>query len=80
MWLQDLDEGVKAADAAAKSVETPGRPLGEKSDLHDSGIVTSRESVSSAKSHKSGKGILGRWFGKSNKVSTSPTADRIERK
>ncbi|KAI8821384.1 kinase-like domain-containing protein [Fimicolochytrium jonesii] len=74
---KNLDDNVRAAQEAAQDDEHPGTPLGqEKSGTHDSGVVTSRESVSSAKSQKSGKGILGRWFGKSNKVSTAGGVDR----
>ncbi|KAJ3169647.1 hypothetical protein HDU88_000838 [Geranomyces variabilis] len=65
------EENVRAAEtAAARTDEQPGRPLGDKPAEHDSGVVTSRESVNSAKSGKSGKGnFLSRLFGKPNQVS-----------
>ncbi|KAI8914784.1 hypothetical protein PhCBS80983_g00816 [Powellomyces hirtus] len=71
------DANVRAAETAARTDEEPGRPLGEKNEDHDSGVITSRESVGSAKSQKSGKGFLGRWFGKTaNKVGESGSSDR----
>ncbi|KAJ3023050.1 calcium calmodulin-dependent protein kinase type 1G [Thoreauomyces humboldtii] len=72
------DANVRAAEVAARTDEEPGRPLGEKTDGHDSGVITSRESVSSAKSAKSKGNFLGRWFGKSNKVAESN--ERSERR
>ncbi|KAI9091839.1 kinase-like domain-containing protein [Phlyctochytrium arcticum] len=63
------EDGVKAAETAARAVaeddssENPGRPLGDKTELHDSGVVTSRESVKS-KDGKSGKGFFNRLFNK----------------
>ncbi|KAJ3016608.1 calcium calmodulin-dependent protein kinase type 1G [Thoreauomyces humboldtii] len=54
------------AEGPTRTYDEPGRPLGDKGKDHDSGIVTSRESV---KSGKSAKGIMNRLFGtKTNKV------------
>ncbi|KND01960.1 CAMK/CAMK1 protein kinase [Spizellomyces punctatus DAOM BR117] len=58
--------------------DTPGRPLSDKTELHDSGIVTSRESVTKDKS-KHGKGFFNRWFGKTNKVAAG-APERSERR
>ncbi|KAJ3188308.1 calcium calmodulin-dependent protein kinase type 1G [Gaertneriomyces sp. JEL0708] len=63
--------------------DTPGRPISDRNEMHDSGIVASNESVSSNKSKNGGgKGFLNRWFGKTNKVSERPESasnERVER-